>query len=167
MVETGQDVPHLSDGEACIACPITCTEGLVALLEKYADTPETKHILRHCKEGIDGEFAIGAQYLSEIQGGSDVPANVLEAVHENGTWRLYGTKFFCSATHADYAVVTAKPTGSEDVALFVVPSWLPADKERERRNGYTIDRINGNWAPASLPRRSSPLMGRSPILSAP
>ncbi len=129
------------NGEACIACPLTCTEGLVALLEKYADTPELLHILRHCKEGIDGDFGIGAQYLSEIHGGSDVPANLLEAVHEGDTWRLYGTKFFCSATHADYAVVTAKPKGSEKVALFVVPSWLPGNKEKEIRNGYTIDRL--------------------------
>ena len=138
------------NGEACIACPMTCTEGLVALLEKYADSPETKHILRHCKEGIDGDFAIGAQYLSEIQGGSDVPANVLEAVEEGGNWKLYGTKFFCSATHADYAVVTAKPIGSEDVALFVVPSWLPGNKEKEIRNGYTIDRIKWKMGTSEL-----------------
>jgi alkylation response protein AidB-like acyl-CoA dehydrogenase len=138
------------NGESCIACPITCTEGLVALLEKYADTPETKRILRHCKEGADGDFAIGAQYLSEIQGGSDVPSNVLEAVQEGGQWRLYGTKFFCSATHADYAVVTAKPAGSEDVALFVVPSWLEGNKEKEIRNGYTIDRIKWKMGTSEL-----------------
>ena len=66
------------NGEACIVCPLTCTEGLVAILESFADTPELKRILRHCKEGIDGDFGISAQYLSEIQGGSDVPANVLE-----------------------------------------------------------------------------------------
>lgn len=138
------------NGEACIACPLVCTEGLVAILEKFADTPETKRILRHCTEGIDGEYAIGAQYLSEIQGGSDVPANLLEAVLENGTWRLYGTKFFCSATHADYACVTAKPAGSEKVALFVLPSWLPGDKEREKRNGYTIDRIKWKLGTSEL-----------------
>lgn len=129
------------NGEACIACPMTCTEGLVMLLEKFADTPETKRVLEHCKEGLHGEFAIGAQYLSEIQGGSDVPANVLEAVNESGVWRLYGTKFFCSATHADYAVVTAKPSGSDKVALFVIPSWLPGNREKEIRNSFTIDRI--------------------------
>ncbi len=138
------------NGEACVACPITCTEGLVMLLEKYADTPETKEILRHCKEGSDGDFAIGAQYLSEIQGGSDVPSNVLEAVNENGIWKLYGTKFFCSATHADYAVVTAKPVGSEKVGLFVVPSWLPGNKEKEIRNGYTIDRIKWKMGTSEL-----------------
>jgi len=138
------------NGEACVSCPITCTEGLVKLLEKYADTPETRKILKDCKEGMEGDFAIGAQYLSEIQGGSDVPANVLEAIRENGTWRLYGTKFFCSATHADYSVVTAKPVGSEKVALFVVPSWLPGNKEKEIRNGYTIDRIKWKMGTSEL-----------------
>jgi alkylation response protein AidB-like acyl-CoA dehydrogenase len=138
------------NSEACIACPLTCTEGLVAIVEQFADTPELKNILQHCKEGIDGDFAIGAQYLSEIHGGSDVPANVLEAVEENGTWRLYGTKFFCSATHADYAAVTARPKGSEKVALFVIPSWLPGNKEREIRNGYTIDRIKWKMGTSEL-----------------
>lgn len=138
------------NGEACVACPITCTEGLVELLKKFADNEETRRILQHCQEGIDGEFAIGAQYLSEIQGGSDVPANVLEAVQEDGQWRLYGSKFFCSATHADYAVITAKPAGSEKVALFVVPSWLPGNKEKEIRNGYTIDRIKWKMGTSEL-----------------
>jgi alkylation response protein AidB-like acyl-CoA dehydrogenase len=79
-----------------------------------------------------------------------VPANVLEAVEEGGVWRLYGTKFFCSATHADYAIVTAKPRGSEKVGLFVMPSWLPGDKARERRNGFTIDRIKWKMGTSEL-----------------
>lgn len=138
------------NGEACIGCPVTCTEGLVALLEKYADTPELKSILRHCRDGIDGHFAIGAQYLSEIQGGSDVPANLLEAVPDGDNYRLYGTKFFCSATHADYAVVTAKPVGSDTVGLFVVPSWLQGDRCKEIRNGYTIDRLKWKMGTCEL-----------------
>ncbi|MFO7839649.1 MAG: acyl-CoA dehydrogenase family protein, partial [Desulfosalsimonadaceae bacterium] len=92
-----------------------------------------------------------AQYLTEIHGGSDVPANVLEAVEENGTWRLYGTKFFCSATHADYAIVTAKPRGAEKVAVFVVPSWLAGDKDKEKRNGHTIDRLKWKMGTSELP----------------
>lgn len=139
------------NGEACISCPITCTEGLVAIVDKYVDTPELQQILEHCREGINGDYAIGAQYLSEIQGGSDVPANLLEAVYENGSWRLYGTKFFCSAAHADYALVTAKPQGSEKAALFVAPSWLPGNKEKESRNGYTIDRIKWKMGTSELP----------------
>lgn len=139
------------NGEACIACPLTCTEGLVALLEAFADTRETLEILKHCREGQAGEYGIGAQYLTEIQGGSDVPANILEAVKEEDCWRLYGTKFFCSATHADYAVVTAKPVGSEKIGVFVVPSWLPGDKIKERRNSHTIDRLKWKMGTSELP----------------
>jgi alkylation response protein AidB-like acyl-CoA dehydrogenase len=139
------------NSEAGVGCPVACTWGLVALLERFADTPETSHILAHVKEGINGEFAIGAQFVSEIQGGSDVPANLVEAVEENGNWRLYGNKFFCSAAHADYAVVTAKPRGSERAGLFVIPMWLPGNKEKEIRNGYTIDRLKWKMGTVELP----------------
>ena len=139
------------NSEACTSCPVTCTEGLTGLLENYADSFETRQILQHCKEGIDGDVAIGAQYLSEIHGGSDVPANLVEAVKEGDQWKLYGTKFFCSATHADYAVVTAKPAGTEKVAAFVVPSWLPGNKEKEIRNGTTIERIKWKMGTSELP----------------
>ena len=138
---TKQFVIH-QNGDACIICPLACTHGVIeAIRQLGAISPEVERILQHCAEGIDGEFAIGAQFISEIQGGSDIPANLLEAVNENGTWRLYGTKFFCSATHADYCMITAKPQDSEEVGLFVIPMWLPGDKDKEIRNGYTIDQL--------------------------
>ncbi len=140
------------NSEAGVLCPIACTWGLVALLEEFADAPHTERILEHAKEGIDGDFAIGAQFVTEIQGGSDVPANLLEAAEEEeGAWRLYGNKFFCSAAHADYAVVTAKARQSERVGLFVVPMWLAGDKEKEIRNGYTIDRLKWKLGTVELP----------------
>ncbi|MGB5810654.1 MAG: acyl-CoA dehydrogenase family protein [Polyangiales bacterium] len=138
-------------GEAGVGCAHCCTSGLILILERFADTPELRDILNHLKEGKDGEFAIGAQFLSEIQGGSDVQANRVEAVQTAGGWRIYGTKFYCSAAHADYAIITAKPTGSRDVAAFVVPSWLPGDKARERRNGFVINKLKSKLGTRELP----------------
>lgn len=140
-------------GEFGVMCPLACTEGLIALIEHFPGhgVPELDKILIHCKEGIDGNFGIGAQFMSEIQGGSDIPSNLLEAVPEGNYYRLYGNKFFCSAMHADYAVVTAKVTGSQKAGTFVVPSWLPDDKEKERRNGYTINRIKWKMGTCELP----------------
>ncbi|MDR7071442.1 acyl-CoA dehydrogenase family protein [Fictibacillus barbaricus] len=140
-------------GEAGVACPLTCTIGLIALIEQYPDEmhPELQNILQHTKDGLDGDFAIGAQFMSEMQGGSDLPANVVEAVPDGENYRLYGNKFFCSVAHSDYSVVTAKISGTDKVSTFIVPSWLPGDKEKEKRNGYQINRIKWKMGTAELP----------------
>ncbi len=87
------------NGEHGVMCAMACTEGMIALLEAHLDgaAPQVEHAWRHCKEGIDGKFGTGSQFLTEIQGGSDVPANLVEAVAEDDHYRLHGVKFFCSA----------------------------------------------------------------------
>lgn len=140
-------------GESSVVCPIACTEGLIALIKEFPESrhPELSRILGHCTEGIAGDFGIGAQFMTEIQGGSDIPANLLEAEPDGDHYRIYGSKFFCSAMHADYSVITAKVTGSEDVGTFIVPSWLPEQKRREHRNGYRINRLKWKLGTAELP----------------
>ena len=132
---------------------MTCTEGLVALIDEFQDGahPAALEILDHCREGRDGDFGIGAQFMTEIQGGSDIPSNLLEAEPDGEAYRLFGAKFFCSAAHADYAVVTAKVTGSDKVGTFVVPAWLPGDKAREKRNGCRINRLKWKMGTSELP----------------
>lgn len=152
------------NSEFGVMCPIACTHGMVEFLQKYEEdlSPKAKSILTHVRDGRDGEYAVGAQFVSEIQGGSDVPANLVEAVYkeekgEDGIsdcWRIYGQKFFCSAIQADYAVVTAKPKdtpSSTRVAAFLVPSWIPGNKEKEVRNSYTIDRLKPKMGTSELP----------------
>jgi alkylation response protein AidB-like acyl-CoA dehydrogenase len=146
-------------------CPVTCTHGMISLMEQYEKdlTLEVKEILTHLRNGnTQGQYGKGAQFVTEIQGGSDVPANLCEAVYEeaegsdgiSNCWRIYGTKFFCSAIQCDYSIVSAKPKGtpsSTRIAAFVVPSWLPGNKEREIRNSYTIDRLKQKLGTAELP----------------
>jgi alkylation response protein AidB-like acyl-CoA dehydrogenase len=152
------------NSEAGVMCPIACTHGLIWLMQKYEKdlSSEAKNILTYLRDGKNGEYARGAQFVSEIQGGSDVPANLVEAVFDkspglddvSNCWRLYGQKFFCSAAHTDYALVTAKPKNtpsSTKVGAFVVPSWLSENKDRELRNSYTIDRLKQKLGTAELP----------------
>ncbi|MEM8561590.1 MAG: acyl-CoA dehydrogenase family protein [Pseudomonadota bacterium] len=138
-------------GESGINCSHCCTGGLIRILEKFDSSPETDLMLEHMREGIDGDYGIASQFLSEIQGGSDVAANCVEAVKTDDGWRIYGTKFYCSAAHSDYALITAKPTDSSAVAVFVVPSWLPGDKEKEKRNNYTINKLKSKLGTRELP----------------
>lgn len=139
------------NGEAGMMCPVACTDGLVDILRAFEHelTDELKEILQHVTEGINGDFGIGAQFMTEIQGGSNIPANVLKAVQEDDYYRLYGTKFFCSAIHADYAVVTARVDNTEYVATFIVPLWKT--RERKERNNYTINRLKTKLGTSELP----------------
>lgn len=141
------------NGEAGITCPLACTDGLIALIEAhYEEVPEeVKRIYRHATEGINGEFAVGAQFMSEIQGGSNIPANVLKAVPSGNHYKLFGNKFFCSAVHADYSVVTARVENTSNVAVFIVPSWLPGNKEKESRNDFRINRLKWKLGTCELP----------------
>jgi len=96
------------NGEAGVMCPIACTHGMVKLMEQYENELhlEAKQILASVRDGIggfiDGEYGRGAQFVSEIQGGSDVPSNLAEAVFEeeegpdgvSNCWRIYGKNSF-------------------------------------------------------------------------
>lgn len=141
------------NGEAGLTCPLACTDGLVALIDAFKDEvpEEVKAIYQHVAEGKDGEYGIGAQYMSEIQGGSNIPANILMAKKEGEVYRLYGNKFFCSAVHADYSVVTARVENTNDVAVFIVPTWLPGDKVREKRNHHQVNRLKWKLGTTELP----------------
>jgi len=140
-------------GEFGVMCPLGCTEGLIALIRQFQENQPLgiKNILEHCTEGFHGDFGLGAQFITEIQGGSDIPSNLLEAKPEKDRYRVYGTKFFTSGIHADYAVISAKVSGNEKVGAFIVPSWLPGDKEREIRNNFRINRIKWKMGTAEVP----------------
>jgi alkylation response protein AidB-like acyl-CoA dehydrogenase len=42
-------------------------------------------------------------------------------------------------------------TGSEDVGTFIVPAWMPGDKEKEIRNNFRINRIKWKMGTAEVP----------------
>ena len=137
----------LQNGEAGVGCSLACTEGMVRALETLGDQPAHAEALRRLCHSTAERYVHGAQFVTEIQGGSDAATNQLVARREGGgdggRWALYGQKWFCSNINADYFLVTGRPDGAapggRGVALFLVPAYL--DDERRVRNGYTIDRL--------------------------
>ena len=70
----------------------------------------------------------GTQFMTEKAGGSDVGALETTARNENGIWRLYGDKWFCSHADADVALLLARPEGA--------PAGHPRPRAvRARRDG--------------------------------
>jgi alkylation response protein AidB-like acyl-CoA dehydrogenase len=141
------------NGEAGHNCPLACTAGVIKTLER-ATSPElkAKYLPRLLDPVYETRFH-GAQFLTEIQGGSDVGANACTATRigsDDGRWLISGEKWFCSNVTADLALVTARPEGSpggtRGLGLFLVPRHLDDGKP----NGMFIRRLKDKLGTKSL-----------------
>jgi len=140
-------------GEGGQACPIVCTIGLRRAIEHRA-SPEIKD--RYLKGLTDTEATTalrGSQFLTEVQGGSDVGANVTQATPDAevpDAWRINGEKWFCSVADADLFAVTARPVGAgpgtKGLACFVIPRSLDGTTP----NGFRLRRLKDKLGTRSL-----------------
>jgi len=133
-----------------IACILTVTNQTAYALHKYGDK-EQKELVR----GMIGDsrgVVYGATWFTELQGGSDLGANIVESYLQDGRWRISGdTKYFASdAGLADYALVTARPRGApkgaKGLGLFLVPR-----RDSTGQRNFDLRRLKDKSATASVP----------------
>ncbi len=130
------------EGEAGHACPATCTIGLARALRRRADAAVLDRFLPALLDADYARASRGAQFLTEVQGGSDVGANASVATPSGDglTFLISGEKWFCSVADADQFFVTARvpggPSGTAGLASFVVPRELDG-----RPNGFALRRL--------------------------
>lgn len=129
------------EGEAGHACPATCTIGLARALRRRAEPAVRDRFLPALLERDYSRAERGAQFVTEVQGGSDVGANTCDAVAVgDGTWRISGEKWFCSVADADQFLVTARPVGAPagtaGLGCFVVPREIEGAP-----NGFALRRL--------------------------
>ncbi len=117
------------NGEAGHNCPLACTAGVIRVLQELGtDELKAKYLPGLLNRDYEKHLE-GAQFLTEVQGGSDVGANAVKAVQaDDGTWRITGEKWFCSNIDADVFLMTARPEnageGTSGLGLFLVPRFL-------------------------------------------
>lgn len=129
------------EGEAGHACPATCTIGLARALRRRADAEVRDRFLPPLLETDYDRAERGSQFLTEVQGGSDVGANATRATpNADGSYRLDGEKWFCSVADAEQFLVTARvpdaPTGTRGLGCFVAPRRLDGQP-----NGFRLRRL--------------------------
>ncbi|MET4698641.1 acyl-CoA dehydrogenase [Constrictibacter sp. MBR-5] len=133
-----------------LMCPISATETSALLIERHGDEALKRRFLPGMTSQTQGEILMGAQFMTEKSGGSDVGEAELEARFEDGEWRLYGDKWFCSCADADVAMLLARPqgapSGSGGLGLFVLPRRL----DDGARNAYRIVRLKEKLGTRSM-----------------
>ncbi len=146
-------------GEGGHNCPLACAAGAIRTLQMLGTEDQKAGPLARL---LDPDFDTNwtaSQFLTEVQGGSDVGANALQATPidapdaaaaPGGRWRLDGEKWFCSNADADVFLVTARvappQTGTRGLGLFVVPRTL----EDGSPNGFSIRRLKDKLGTRSM-----------------
>jgi acyl-CoA dehydrogenase len=133
-----------------LMCPISVTDTSIHLIRKFASAELQDYLLPKMLSGDVATLWKGTQFMTERSGGSDVGAIETIARCEDGVWRLYGDKWFCSHADADVALLLARPegaaSGTRGLALFATPRRL----KDGGRNAYRIVRLKDKLGTRSM-----------------
>jgi alkylation response protein AidB-like acyl-CoA dehydrogenase len=141
------------------SCPLAMTDGAArtllasgnrALIARYVPLLTTRDPQTMWTSG---------QWMTERTGGSDVSQSETIAKQDGDTWRLYGAKWFTSATTAQMALTLARPEGNTDgsrgLALFLVEL---RDSNGRLRN-IAVDRLKDKLGTRKVPTAELTLDG--------
>jgi acyl-CoA dehydrogenase len=133
-----------------LMCPISVTDTSIHLISKFASAELKDYLLPKMLSGDVATMWKGTQFMTERAGGSDVGAIETVARCDNGGWRLFGDKWFCSHADADVALLLARPEGAtpgtRGLALFAMPRRLKDGS----RNAYRIVRLKEKLGTRSM-----------------
>src|ERR1700682_658187 len=133
-----------------LMCPISVTDTSIHLIRKFASAELKEYLLPKMLSADPATQWKGTQFMTERAGGSDVGSIETSARFEDGEWRLFGDKWFCSHADADIALLLARPggapAGTKGLALFALPRRL----KDGRRNAYRIVRLKDKLGTRSM-----------------
>jgi len=144
---------------ALYSCPLAMTDGAARFLEVYGDE-STRSVFAHLTSRDPRQFWTAGQWMTERSGGSDVGSTSTIAKCESGDdYRLYGLKWFTSATTSQVAMTLARvegaPPGGAGLSVFLVTL---RDRDGSLRN-IRIERLKDKLGTRALPTAELTLEG--------
>jgi putative acyl-CoA dehydrogenase len=145
---------------AFFVCPLAMADGAARVLEVYGkNNPKLTAAFRHLTSRDEKEFWTSGQWMTEKTGGSDVSQTSTIIKIENGENRLYGTKWFSSATTSAMALALARlpdsPAGGKGLSLF----YVETHKADGRLNNIEVLRLKDKLGTKALPTAELELKG--------
>jgi alkylation response protein AidB-like acyl-CoA dehydrogenase len=146
-----------------VGCILTVTNQTAYAIYKYGDAAAKEFLPSLIGEGSEPRY--GATWFTEIQGGSDLGANRVEATLRDGRWTIEGdTKYFASnAGLAELALVTARVEGQgrgvKGLGLFLVP-----ELDHEGKRNFLVRRLKEKSGTVGVPTGEVEFRGSEAML---
>lgn len=145
---------------AICSCPMAMTDGAARVIEVHGDRELRERVLPRLLSRDPEQFWTSGQWMTERTGGSDVRRSETVAEATSGTFRLYGTKWFTSATTSQMSMTLARVREGgqtdEELSLFFVET---RDPESGRLNNIRINRLKDKLGTRALPTAELTLEG--------
>jgi alkylation response protein AidB-like acyl-CoA dehydrogenase len=142
------------------SCPLAMTDGAARTLLSSGNQALIERAVPRLTTRNPQEFWTSGQWMTEITGGSDVGLSETAArLDDEGNWRLYGRKWFTSATTSEMALTLARPEGNggggQGLALF----YVELRDEEGRLRGIQINRLKDKLGTRKVPTAELTLDG--------
>jgi acyl-CoA dehydrogenase len=152
---------YLFDGSTDVyTCPLAMTDGAARTLLAHDAHALAERALPRLTSRDPATAWTSGQWMTERTGGSDVGrSETLARPDEGGAYRLWGTKWFTSATTSEMALTLARvegaPPGGKGLTLFYVETFA-ADGTRP---GIVVNRLKDKLGTKKLPTAELSLEG--------
>jgi len=151
---------YLFDGSTEVyTCPLAMTDGAAKTLLVHGNKELVDRAVTRLTSRDPALAWTSGQWMTERTGGSDVAISETVARKDGEQWRLYGTKWFTSATTSQMALTLArpegKPPGGHGLALF----YVELRDDRGRLRNIQVNRLKDKLGTRMVPTAELTLDG--------
>jgi alkylation response protein AidB-like acyl-CoA dehydrogenase len=127
------------------------TDGAARALIAAGNQALIERAVPHLTSRDPREFWTSGQWMTEASGGSDVGLTETVARQENGRWRLYGRKWFTSASTSQMALTLARPNGNPPGGKGLALFYLETRDAQGRPNRILVNRLKDKLGTRKVP----------------
>jgi acyl-CoA dehydrogenase len=140
-------------------CPLAMTDGAARTLLDTGNQALIDRAVPRLTTRDPDRFWTSGQWMTERTGGSDVGTSETIARKVDGQWRLYGTKWFTSATTAQMALTLARPEGNGPGGRGLALFYVELRDAEGRMRGIQVNRLKDKLGTRKVPTAELTLDG--------
>jgi len=141
------------------SCPLAMTDGAAYTLTKMGNKELLDRAMPHLTSRDPETFWTSGQWMTESTGGSDVGTSETVAVEEDGEWRLYGRKWFTSASTSQMTLTLGRPEGNGEGGSGLALFYLELRDAEGRMQNIRVHRLKDKLGTRKVPTAELMLEG--------
>ena len=158
-VHQGALIHLFGPSSSIYTCPLAMTDGAVTTLLAHGNGALVERAVPRLTSRDPGRAWTSGQWMTERTGGSDVGQSLTRAAREGDRWRLYGNKWFTSATTSEMTLTLARPDGNPGGGRGLALFYLELRREDGTPNGVKVLRLKEKLGTRMLPTAEVELEG--------